>query len=548
MTVRYRILFFTSTLLLFALPSISSAADITGRLADRIAADGPAALQRVLLFVDSTGIADRPIHLSDAARTRRRRIDPTGDAINFDDYPVNEATIAAVRQTGVEIHGASRWLKAIIVSADPAQIDRLAALPSIRQIDLDRTLRAPFPEESAPPERLAGQSKAAEFNYGFSFDQNRFLNVIKLHNAGLTGRGVRIAVLDSGFDTPHRAFDSANIISTWDFVNGDATVDEPDCPTDIYSRQQYYHGTLVLGLLAGFRPDTLIGTAPEADYYLAKTEITCFGTEIQIEETNWILAAEWADSVGADIITTSLGYNTFTDVPDGYTVADLNGHTARITLAAEMAASKNILVVCSAGNDRGNSWGHIDFPADGDSVIAVGAVRFDSTLAPFSSPGPTSDGRIKPDITTIGAGIFTAAPVGSGWAVSSGTSFSAPQVAGCAALALEHDTTLTAADLRALIRGSGDRTLNPDNDFGYGLFDAVKTADIIRIIAPSRVTIAVDQSLSVPITTEGRSLVTPTLAPLNLPAVEPVCRSRRRHRHARIDRRQLGAPSNFRRA
>jgi len=520
---RYRTVIFPLVLALVILFVHNvAAAGITGRLADQIAADGPAAQQRVLLLVDSGGVADRPIALSPAARARRARVG-TSAPTDWNDYSVDDRVVDAVRATGVRIHGVSRWLKAVIVDATPDQIAQLAALPSISQVDLDRTLRATMPASQRPSPRESPPAHSAAYDYGLSLAQNRFLNVIKLHNAGLTGSGVTIAVLDGGFDYTHRAFDSAHVVATWDFINNDATVDEPDCPTDYPTRWQNYHGTLVLGTLAALTPDTLVGTAPGADYLLAKTEITCFGTEIEIEETNWILAAEWADSAGADIITSSLGYITFQDAP-GYTYADLNGHTARITLAAEIAASKNILVICSAGNDRQTTWGHIDFPADGDSVIAVGAVRFDSTLAPFSSPGPTSDGRIKPDIVTVGVGVSTTVPDdpgfnADGWTTGfSGTSASAPLVAGAAALALEHAPTLTADDLRTLIRGTGSLASNPNNDYGFGIFDAVRTADIIRVVAPRRASVALADTATVTVLTEGTSSVTPTLDAFNLPS------------------------------
>ncbi len=489
-------------------------ARISPRVSEAVATDGASALQRVILYVDSTGVADRPVAFSEAALRRRARGDGRAASLDRYDYPVRESVVDAVRQSGVTIHGVSRWLKAIIVEADATQIANLATLPSIAAIDLDRTLRAPRPEESVSPGRMP-PSQTATLPYGLSYPQNRFVNDIKLHDAGLTGQGVKIAVFDSGFDIYHRAFDSASIVATWDFINGDATVDEPGCTDDAVNRRQNWHGTLTLGTMAGYVPDTLVGTAPGADYLLAKTEISCYGTEIKIEETNWILASEWADSAGADIISSSLGYITFQDTT-GYTFADLNGHTAAITLAAEIAASKNILVVNSAGNERGTAWGHIDFPADGDSVIAVGAVRFDSVIAPFSSPGPTSDGRIKPDIVTLGVNVFSAAP--TGWTYGSGTSFSAPQVAGCCALALEHDTTLTAAELRDLIHASGNLADNPNNDFGWGLFDAVKTADIIHFDIPRRVSVSIGNSITQTVLTAGRSRVVPTLGAFDLPS------------------------------
>ncbi|MEW5995134.1 MAG: S8 family peptidase, partial [Candidatus Zixiibacteriota bacterium] len=196
--------------------------------------------------------------------------------------------------------------------------------------------------------------------------------------------------------------------------------------------------------------------------------------------------------------------------------ADLDGNTARITIAADIAASKNILVCNAAGNHRSRPWGHLNFPADGDSVLAVGAVEGDSVLASFSSPGPTADGRKKPDIVTLGVGVL-AANTGGGFSFMDGTSFSTPLVAGGAALALEHDSTMTAADLRNLIRANGNRASKPDNDYGYGLYNAARSADIIRIDSVAPITILADDVLSVPLTTSGRSPVIPALSAFNLP-------------------------------
>ncbi|MFQ5453939.1 MAG: S8 family serine peptidase, partial [Candidatus Zixiibacteriota bacterium] len=344
---------------------------------------------------------------------------------------------------------------------------------------------------------------------------NQFIKAVKLHRAGLSGKGVTIALFDTGYEINHRAFDSTNIIATYDFINNDATVDELEC-TDPFNLQQTFHGTFTLGITGGYVPDSLIGVAPEADYILAKTEISCNGTEIKLEEDNWVAAAEWADSIGTDIISSSLGYTEFTD-SGSYTFDDLDGNTALITRAADIAASKNILVVNSAGNDRLRPWGHIVTPADGDSVLAVGAVMPDSSLAAFSSPGPTSDGQIKPDIVTLGVGVFSAFHQG-GFASGNGTSFSAPLTAGGAALALEHDATLTAIELLNLIRQTGIKFDTPDNNFGYGLYDATASADIIKFDLPKVIKLDINEFSTINVTTSGRTDSIPVLSAIDLPS------------------------------
>jgi serine protease AprX len=462
------------------------------------------------LYLDSTTTSRESVHFTARALSRRARVNPVTVLIDKSDYPISDAIIRAIAGTGVGIKHASRWFRAVAIEADSISLIAAVRLPFVAKADVAITYyraRDPVPEALPRP--------GAQPPYGPSLFQNQFTKASKLHTAGLSGRGVLIAMLDSGFDTRQPAFDSTRIIATYNFIDSNTIVDSADCPNQPLSDQQQYHGTLTLGAIGGYFPDSLVGPAYGADYMLAKTEITCGGTEIKQEEYNWIAAAEWADSAGADIISSSLGYTVFQD-SGSYTPEQLDGHTALITLAAEKAASKNILVVISAGNDRGTAWNHISFPADGDSVCAVGAVQHDSMLTGFSSPGPTSDGRIKPDIVTLGLNVWTASAAG-GYRYASGTSLSAPLVAGGAALALEHDTTLTAAQLLSLIRSTGDRASHPDNDYGYGLYDAARSADIIHIDQHDSIHVQVGQTEYVAITASGRSRVTPAISAFALP-------------------------------
>ncbi|MBU8934208.1 MAG: S8 family peptidase [candidate division Zixibacteria bacterium] len=470
---------------------------------------------RAWVFVDSTAVSGQLTTLSERAWQRRVRVNPDDSLIDERDYAISTYAIEAVQGTGVRVCGVSRWLKAISVEVIPNQLDPLAALPFVAKIDMVRTFVNRTPDLIELQRENPSSVTAEDYDYAGSLPQNEFVGAVKLHHAGLTGNGVRIAMFDTGFNPDHEAFNSAQIVGTWDFVNDDPDVSEPDCVEDNPSRWQTNHGTITWGVIAGYLPGELIGVAPGAEFLLAQTEISCGGVEIKREEDNWILAAEWADSAGTDIISSSLGYYQFTD-SGSYEFADLDGDTPLITHAADIAASKNILVVTAAGNMRNVSWGHILTPADGDSVIAVGAVALDSSLASFSSPGPTADGRIKPDITTLGSGVLTASHLG-GLIASSGTSLSTPLVAGCAALALEHDPSLTAVELRDLIKQSGDRTASPDNDFGWGLFDAVKTADIVHFVIPEVVQVQHDRFVSVPVATGGRSPIVPELSAFDLP-------------------------------
>ncbi len=444
--------------------------------AQQVIENSPSYTQHKLwLFLSREAVASAPEHLTAKARTRRARVDPVTLLVDTHDYPVSPEALQRIRNTGASIKRVSKWLRAVSVEVDLEQLERLKSLPYIEQIDLVKVLVAPSFPKAEPLQPKDFPPQATALAYGRSLFQNQFINAVKLHQAGLTGKGVMIALFDTGFEINHHAFDSAHIVATYDFINDDTTVDEPECPLEPNLNLQNFHGTLVFGVIGGNVPDTLVGVALGADFILAKTEITCGYTEIKVEEDNWIAAAEWADSIGADIISSSVGYTEFTD-GGSYAFEDLDGNTALITIAADIAASKNILVANAAGNERDQLWGHIVTPADGDSVLAVGAVSADSSLAYFSSPGPTADGRIKPDIVTLGVGVFTSA-AGGGYATANGTSLSTPLVAGGAALALEHDTTLTAAELRDLIRQNGDHSSHPDNDFGYGLYDAARALE-----------------------------------------------------------------------
>lgn len=514
------------TLLLLAVVTFGSETggqerpQITPRAAQRLESSPPAAVAKYWLFLDSSAVADK-IELTERARQRRAKVDPNGLLVDDRDYPISQEVLDQVRTSGATIKQASRWLRAISIEATPSQVSQAMKLSPVMQVDIVEEYSASPP----PPPDRPGQpfnyrspdATAVDLDYGQSLMQNEFVNSVKLHKAGFTGLGVLIAMLDSGFRTDHPAFDSTTILATWDFINGDSDVTGTDCG-DI---PQDNHGTLTLGAIGGYVPGTLIGVAFDADYILGKTEITCGGTEIKVEEDNWIAAAEWADSIGADIISASLGYNLFQD-SGSYTLDDLDGNTARITIAADIAAAKNILVVNSAGNERNNpAWPRILFPSDGDSVLAIGAVRDDGTLAAFSSPGPTADGRIKPDVVTLGVGVFTAAAMG-GYAYASGTSLSCPLAAGAAALAFDFDSTMTAEEYRNLIRQTADlvRIVGqqaPDNNYGYGLINASRAADIIRYVVDDTLFADSLALVTLPLLTAGRAEEIPTLSAFSLP-------------------------------
>lgn len=454
---------------------------------------------------------------TERAITRRARRAPEGDKYDFYDVPVSENYINAVKSSGLEVKKVSRWLNGVSGYADRKVIEAIAQLPYVSEIqEVARGVRKPEPEIS-PENGSPGQGfKEPPLDipdsvigiYGSSFVQLDLINVPVMHQLGYTGEGVLIAIFDTGFKLSHPNFNHLNLIDQYDFVNDDNNV--TDSLPDAY---QLSHGTAVLSVIGGKTDNVLIGSAYGADYLLGKTEITSI--EDTVEEDNWVAAAEWADSLGADIISTSVAYC------DWYTYEDLDGHTAKITIAAEVASSHGITVVSSAGNERNKDFFWITPPADGPSVIAVGAVSSTGLITSFSSSGPTYDGRIKPDVVAMGSDIYRALYSTDDYAGGgSGTSFSAPLTAGAVALILQAHSDWSPADVRQSLIKSADRYENPDSLYGYGLFDTYKAARLMQFEPISPIYVAVGDSLNLTITVTGyedESGVT-TITAENLPA------------------------------
>jgi len=390
-------------------------------------------------------------------RAYRRR---AGRDTDWFDLPVDSRYISGVEAEGVRVINRSRWLNAVSTEMTWSQIRRLAEKEYVRKITpVARLYRSPMGETAEPLYKPLHDSA----DYGLSYHQNRMLGADSLHKLGINGNGALLAFLDTGFLTSHQAFDSINIIDTWNFIDGNSNV------AGGFNENQTEHGTATLSACGGFDAGLLIGPAYKADYILAKTEIVA--QEIEIEEDNWVAGAEWADSLGADIISSSLGYS------DWYTYADMDGNTAVTTVAADIAASRGILVITSAGNEGNSAWHYITAPADADSIIAVGAVYPDETLTYFSSVGPSYDGRIKPDLVAPGYDVRCARDEGSYFS-KAGTSMSAPLISGLAAQVLQAIPGLRGnpMGLRRRLLESSDRYNDPDNYYGYGLPDGVLAA------------------------------------------------------------------------
>jgi serine protease AprX len=407
-------------------------------------------------------------YLSAKAIERRNK-----QGINFDerDIPVSSAYINQVEEKGYKIIAVSRWFNAVSVSIDtPEKIGMLQSLDCIKNIvPVKKYYQQPIPEKgmskfgtTEPFNFLkCNDPNRSLFDYGPSLNQIEMLNGVSLHAQGYTGTGVTIAVLDAGFKDVNilDVFDSLRsnnrILGTWDFVVGNDSVYEDNA-----------HGTMVLSCMAALLPGQIVGTAPHASYWLLRTEDAA--TEYIQEEDFWVMGAEFADSAGADIINSSLGYTEYDNSADSHSYADLNGNTTTITKGADIAASKGILVINSAGNSGSSSWQYIGAPADGDSVLAIAAVDQNGMRAAFSSVGPSYDKRIKPNVAAQGQWAVVAALSG-GIQVANGTSFSSPILAGMAACLWQSRTNATNMDVFRTIEKSAHQYNNPDSLLGFGI-------------------------------------------------------------------------------
>ncbi len=430
-----------------------------GRLTIWVFFDGKdlagAALSRALAGAESA--------LTDRTARRRAKMVPKGASlVDWSDLPVSPVRVAAVAATGAELRVRSRWLDAVSCLATATQVRAIAALPGVRRVSLvgrSTTLRADA-TRSLDIEALP-TSDAWSLDYGASLATLEQINVPLVHERGYTGHGVLIGMLDTGFDVTHVAFSHLTVVAAHDFVNDDDIVaDEPGDPIE-----QDSHGTKVLSAIAGFAPGHLVGPAYRASYVLAKAEQS--GVEEPFEEDWWVAGIEWAETQGVDVVSSSLGYWQF------HQFEELDGDTAPSTIAGDRAAAHGIVVCNACGNFRNTEYQHICAPADGDSVIAVGAVDSVGLCADFSSPGPSYDGRIKPDVTARGVRVPVVNPQDDvSYDATGGTSLSGPLVAGVAALLLERLPGLTPMQVRDALRETANHAGNPDNDYGWGIVDA----------------------------------------------------------------------------
>ncbi len=391
-------------------------------------------------------------------------------AVDATDLPVTPSYVTQIDNlTDVTVLYASKWLNGVVVSIPPASLN--AAMNAINAFSFvassGQVKRYAFnlPKVIPPPAtelQNLRSTNTLSYNMGGSFTQNKQVNVDCLHNSGYRGQGMTIAVMDIGFDKydVNPVFDSVRnrggFLGTRDFVSGGVSVTGKGS-----------HGSYVLSCMAAVQPGVIMGSAPRADYWLIRTEEGA--AETISEEYNWVRGAEFADSVGADILTTSLGYTTFDNASQNHNYNTLNGKTAPMSIAATIAARKGLFVLNAAGNEGNSSWMYVGVPADADSICSVGAVDGDGKYASFSSKGPTADGRIKPDLVARGLGAWVAETDGSSCFPANGTSFATPILAGAVACYWQKHRNVNNMLLLKTLRISASNFNSPNNTIGWGI-------------------------------------------------------------------------------
>ncbi len=414
-------------------------------------------------------------YLSQRAIDRRTR---QNILINSMDIPVNKTYIDSLINSNFDVFDKSKWFNGVLATVTDSTI-----IPSLNGISFVQSYKyvRPLIAKNTKSKKEDLGTLSDYYNYGMGTDQILMLNGNYLHNLGFRGDGMLIALLDVGWIGTNTSpiFDSIynnnRIIATRDFVTGkdDNTVYESGS-----------HGTSVLSTIGVIANGSLVGTAPHASFALLKSEDAA--GEYIFEEYTWACAAEYADSIGADIISSSLGYTTFDDTTQNHTWSDINGKTSVASIAATIAARKGILVCISAGNSGSQPWHKIGIPADADSILAVGAVDTLQQPASFTSVGPSADGRVKPDVAAMGAGTAVV-DAGGNVVNGNGTSFSCPIIAGMSACLWQAFPNANNMQIREAIIKSASKYYNPDTLIGYGIPNFSATYFILNGIADNKI-------------------------------------------------------------
>jgi len=377
-------------------------------------------------------------------------------AITEEDFPVNATYVAQVKAMGAKTFFTSRWMNCLLVETNAATVDQIKLLPFVSSTEFVA------PNKKLSSSRIKkNRSKKETSVAAATLGQLQLIGLDEMQADGFTGEGINIAVFDSGFPGVNTAssfqpiFQENRLVDSYDFIAKSGNVFDYDD-----------HGTEVLSVIGAYAENSFTGGAYKARFQLYVTEDV--GSEYRIEEYNWLFAAERADSVGADVINSSLGYNEFDDASMDYTKDQLDGKTAVISRAAGKAISKGMVVVCSAGNEGSNAWKLVTPPADVDGILAIGSVTSAGARSTFSSVGPTYDKRIKPDVMALGSGTSVIRPSGT-IGTESGTSVASPLIASMAAGILQAHPGISVQEVYRSIIRSASQALKPDNQKGYGI-------------------------------------------------------------------------------
>ncbi len=410
---------------------------------------------------------------------RRLKVKSPQDVVDFTDLPIYQNYVDEIASKVLNVRVQAKWINAISVEVYREQIENIADLNYVNGVEVvERYIRSgdEMSNDNNSVETTGTDEPLVDsLNYGPGSATTQITQIKAniVHNQGIYGQGVMIASFDAGFgNLGHEVFTTKpmNIPHRWDFHTNSQTL------------TSHSHGTATLSLVGGYKPTKMIGTAFGSTFILARTEVD--PTETPIEMDHWIAAVQWADSLGADVITSSLAYLEFDAPYTSYTWQDMNGNTMPITKAADLAVNKGMVVSNSAGNNGSSTHNTLGGPADGDSVLTVGAVTTSGTRASFSSIGPTTDNppRIKPDVMALGSGntIATLTSTTSYSSSGSGTSFSCPLTSGVCALVLSANKSLTPMQVVGILRKFASNSSSPNNQMGWGIIDASLAVDSAR--------------------------------------------------------------------
>ncbi len=428
----------------------------------------------IITFIDKEGSfysVDRPQEFL-SVRAIQRRENQNIEILN-NDLPVSNSYLIALKGIDkIDVYFTTKWMNGVLVEMSEDRESEVRSLPFVRDISFVAPGRKIGSSDGNGRRSKRDKNSSDSFTDYESYAQNELIGVDAMHEAGYRGEGMLIGVFDSGFKYVNESsyfshlIDNNKIIGAKDFVRGSSNVFQYDS-----------HGLKVLSCISAFKEGEFSGTAPYSDIVLCVTED--ISSEYNIEEYNWLFAAEYADSIGVDIINSSVGYSYFDDETMDYSYKDFDGKTTIITRAATLAASKGMLVVSSVGNEGNTSWTYLNAPSDADSILSIGAVTYDLERSTFSSFGPTSDGRIKPEVSALGTWVNIVNDEEITFA--NGTSFSAPLVSGLVAGFWQAYPELTNIEVIQYLKMTASQSNEPDTLIGYGIPNFVRAFNRVKV-------------------------------------------------------------------